>query len=138
MDEKDFAILSLLAQNARISKTEIAKKLGVTEAAVRKRLSKLEKKNIVLGYKPVINYHVAGLAASLTGIDVEPEKLWKVVEELKKIESIKSLLMTSGDHMLMVEIVASSVAELSDVHERIERIDGVKRVCPSVILDVLK
>jgi Lrp/AsnC family transcriptional regulator for asnA, asnC and gidA len=138
VDEKDLSILNFLMENARIQKTKLAEKLGVTEAAIRRRLSKLEQQSIILGYKPVVNYRIAGLAASLTGIDVEPDKLWHVVNELKKIDNIKSMFMTSGDHTLMVEIVANSVDELSETHERIEKIDGVVRVCPSVLLDVLK
>ncbi len=138
VDEKDISILDSLMENARIQKTKLAEKLGVTEAAIRRRLNKLEQRKIILGYKPVVNYRIAGLSASLTGIDVEPEKLWYVVSELKKIDNVKSMFMTTGDHTIMVEVVAKSVEELSKTHEKMERIDGVVRVCPSVLLDVLK
>ena len=44
MDDKDLRIIEMLMQNARIAKTKIARTLGVTEAAVRKRISNLEKR----------------------------------------------------------------------------------------------
>ncbi len=137
VDERDLEIIFLLMKNARMTKVEIAEKLGITETAVRKRLTKLERKGVILGYRPVINYKVAGLASSLTGVDVEPERLWEVIDEIKKIKEIYSVYLTTGDHVLMLEIVAKSVKELSKIHMEISKIDGVKNVCPSIILDVL-
>ena len=128
----------MLMKNARIPKTKIAEELEVTETAVRKRISKLEKDGIILGYKAVINYRTAGLSASLTGVDVEPDKLWEVINRLKDLDEIKSMFLTTGDHMIMLEIVAESVEELSKIHEKISELEGVKRICPAVILDVLK
>ncbi|MBO8181080.1 MAG: Lrp/AsnC family transcriptional regulator [Archaeoglobus sp.] len=138
MDEKDLKIINLLVSNARIPKTKIAKEMNVTEAAVRKRISNLEKREEILGYKAIINYKKVGLSASLTGVDVEPDKLWKVVEELKNLESVKSLWLTTGDHTIMAEIIAKSVQELSEIHQKIAEMVGVKRVCPSIITDIVK
>lgn len=138
MDSRDKIIVKMLMENARIPKTHIAKVLGITETAVRKRIAKLEKDNVILGYKAIINYKTTGLSASLTGVDVEPERLWSVISELKKIEEVKSIMLTTGDHMIMLEIVAESVDELSEVHGRIEKLEGVKRICPAIVLDVLK
>ncbi|WP_290596891.1 MULTISPECIES: Lrp/AsnC family transcriptional regulator [unclassified Archaeoglobus] len=138
MDEKDLKIIQMLVENARIPKTKIAKMLDVTEAAVRKRISNLEKREEILGYRAIVNYKKVGISASLTGVDVEPDKLWSVVEELKNLEEVKSLWLTTGDHTIMAEIIAKSVRELSELHEKIERIEGVKRVCPSIVTDILK
>ncbi len=138
MDNRDKTILKILMKNARIPKTKIAEKLKITETAVRKRISKLEKNKIILGYKAIINYKTTGLSASLTGIDVEPEKLWNVINKLKELEEVKSIMLSTGDHMIMTEIVAESVDELSKIHKHIEKFEGVKRICPAIILDVLK
>lgn len=131
-------IIEMLLENARIPKVRIAEALGVTETAVRKRIQKLESSGVIIGYRAVINYKVANLFCSLTGVDVEPEKLWSVAEELKRWKEVKAMWLTTGDHTLILEIVVKGVDELSDVHKRIERIEGVKRVCPSIVLDVLK
>ncbi|RUM34270.1 MAG: transcriptional regulator [Archaeoglobus sp.] len=138
MDTKDRTILKILMENARTPKTQIAKVLGITETAVRKRISKLEREKVILGYKVVINYKTAGLSASLTGVDVVPEKLWSIISKLKDVEGVKSIILTTGDHMIMLEIVAESVEELSEIHGRIEKLEGVKRICPAIVLDVLR
>lgn len=138
MDDKDLRIIEMLMQNARIAKTKIARTLGVTEAAVRKRISNLEKREEILGYRAIINYKKVGLNASITGFDVEPDRLWAIVDELKKIDEVKSLWLTTGDHTIMAEIVAKSVDDLSSIHERLAKMEGVKRVCPSIVTDILK
>jgi len=138
MDEKDLKIIEILISNARTPKTHIAKALNVTETAVRKRIQKLENLGVIMGYRAIINYKAVNLVCSLTGVDVEPEKLWMVVKALKEMDEVKSMWLTTGDHTLMLEIVVKNVEELSKIHERIEKLEGVKRVCPSIVLDVLK
>jgi len=138
MDKVAKTILETLMANARTSKVALAKKLRVTEAAVRKRMKKLEEAGILLGYKAVVDYQKAGLAASITGVDTEPEKLWSVINVIKRIEAVKMLSLTSGDHMVITEIVADNIEALEEIHKRIGRVEGVKRVCPAIILKRIK
>ena len=125
-------------KDARTPKTKIAKELNISETAVRKRIARLEKEGIIIGYKATINYKLAKMVASLTGLDVDPDKLLDVIKILKKIPEIKSIYLTTGDHVLMIEVVSKSVDELAKIHDNIAKLEGVKRICPSIILDVLK
>jgi len=138
MDEKDLKIIEMLLENARIPKTKIAEYLKITETAVRKRIQKLESLGVILGYRVVINYRTANLSCSITGVDVEPEMLWKVVNKLKGFDEVREMWLTTGDHTVMLKIIAKDVEMLSEVHRKIEKLEGVKRVCPSIVLDVLK
>ena len=59
-DEIDKIILAHLGKNARISSQDIATNLQdlgftITDRAVRQRLSRLEKNNVVLGYSAIVN-----------------------------------------------------------------------------------
>ncbi|TDA26533.1 MAG: transcriptional regulator [Archaeoglobi archaeon] len=138
MDPRDLKIVMELVKNGRIKKTELAKMLKITETAVRKRIEKLEKNKVILGYRAVVDFKKLGIFSSLTGIDVEPEHIWKVVERLKQMENVNSVYLTSGDHVLMVEVVTDSLDTMRRLHEEISGIQGVKRVCPAVIMEVLK
>lgn len=125
-------------KDARTPKTKIAKELNISETAVRKRIARLEREGVIVGYKATINYKLAKMVASLTGLDVDPDKLLDVIKILKKIPEIKSIYLTTGDHVLMIEVVSKSVDELSRIHDNIAKLEGVKRICPAIILDVLK
>jgi len=138
MDSLDKIIIEELLKNARISKSNLARKLSLTEAAIRKRLKKLETSRIILGYRAIIDYQKAELVASITGVDVEPEKLWKVVEQLKMLDEIKTIMLTSGDHMMLVEIVVENMDRLKEAHRRIEEFEGVVKVCPAILIKSIK
>lgn len=55
MDEIDKVILIELQENARISVTELGKKIGLSTPATNERLKKLEEKEVITGYRAVID-----------------------------------------------------------------------------------
>jgi DNA-binding Lrp family transcriptional regulator len=60
LDEVDIQLLSLLSKDARMPIVNIAEKLNLTSKAIIYRLKNLEKKEIILGYKPKINLDKLG------------------------------------------------------------------------------
>lgn len=139
LDERDRRIIEILSKNARVPYSEIAKELGISDVAVLKRIRKLEARGVIKGYVARVDPSAIGLGAhSVTGIDVEPDKLFKVIEELKSIPEIKYLALATGDHMIIAIIYAQDAEKLASIHKRIEEIDGVRSVWPSVILQEFK
>ncbi|MEM5806315.1 MAG: Lrp/AsnC ligand binding domain-containing protein [Candidatus Aenigmatarchaeota archaeon] len=120
------------------SKKEIAKKLNKSEVAIRKKIQKLKKEKILLGFRPIINFKRVNLLYSITGIDVESEKLIDILEKLKSYNEIFSIYLTSGDHTIIIEVIVDDIKELENLHKKISSIDGVKKVCPSILLDIIK
>jgi len=134
----DEIILNILKDNGRLSYTEIGKMLNLSEGAVRKRIKRLVEKGVIKRFTVIIDYKKIGKVESLTGINVAPENFLKVLEEIKKIDKIDRIYLTSGDHNLIVDIVADSFEELNEIHKRIESIEGVIKVYPAPILEILK
>jgi len=131
-------ILEILKNNSRASYTEIGKILGLSEGAIRKRVRKMIEEGIIKKFTVIIDYKKIGKVESLTGINVFPESLLKVIEEIKKIDKIDKIYLTSGDHTLIVNIVADSFKELDEIHKKIESIEGVVKVYPAPILEIIK
>ncbi|EHR79225.1 transcriptional regulator [Thermococcus litoralis DSM 5473] len=140
LDEKDRVIIEMLTKDARTPFTEIAKVLGISETAVRKRVRALEEKGIIQQYTIKVNPQKLGYnLISLTGVDTKPEKLFEVASKLKEFEFVKELYLSSGDHMIMAEIWAKDGEDLADImSNKIGKIDGVTKVCPAIILERLK
>jgi len=59
-DDVDFQILNLLASNARISTSEIAKNLNLTFETIKNRIKNLIKINIIQGFRVDIDYRKLG------------------------------------------------------------------------------
>jgi len=140
LDERDKIIIEMLTKDARTPFTEIAKVLGISETAVRKRVRALEEAGVIKQYTIVIDPSKLGYnLVSLTGIDTLPEKIFEVASKLKEFEFVRSVYLTSGDHMIMAEVWAKDGNDLSDIiSNKIGKIDGVVKVCPAIILERLK
>ena len=139
VDEKDLEILKLLSENARRTLTDIAKAIGVSDVAVKKRLTKLEREGVIKKYTVVVDPKKLGYTGvALVGVDVEPERVLSVAEELARRDYTSAVYVTTGDHMVMVEVWARDSMELKKFLDDIERVEGVKRVCPAIVLERLK
>ncbi len=61
IDGLDYKVLNILANNARIPLTELARKVKSTVEIVRSRIRKLEEKGIILGYRISVDLNKLGL-----------------------------------------------------------------------------
>lgn len=139
MDEKDRTIIERLRENARISYGEIARILRISDVAVMKRVKKLEREGVIKKYTVEVDDAKLGYGSvSLTGIDVEPEHLFNTAMQLKDKDHVAYLAITSGDHQIMTVIKAKDNEEMAKIHEEISGMTGVRRVCPSIVQDVIK
>ena len=140
IDNTDSKIIDLLETDGRKSFTEIAKKLGLSEAAIRKRIFTMQKKKVITGFTVKVNPAKLGLnTGAIVGVDVDPTKLLTVTQNLCDLKEAKCVATASGDHMVMLEIWTRNARELTKlITEKIEKMEGVKRVCPALILEKLK
>ena len=134
----DNEILKILKNNSRTSYTEIGKMLNLSEGTIRKRVKKMIENGIIRKFTLIIDYRKIGKVESLTGINVSPESLLSVIEEIKKIDEIDRIYLTSGDHTIIVNIIANSFEELDRIHKKIKNIRGVINVYPAPILEIIK
>jgi len=140
MDEKDRKIIELLQENSRISYTDIAKILGVTETTVRKRIAELEKRGVIKKYTIEVDPSKLGYKnVTILGMDVEPKYLLEAAKKLAELEEAKWVATSTGDHMIMAEIWTKNGEELFNlITKKISKIKGVKDLCPAIIMERIK
>ena len=140
MDEKDRKIIEILEKNARTPFTQIAKEVGLSEGAVRKRVEALERKGVIRKYVAVVDPKKLGYNnVTILGLDVDPTKLLDIANEIAKIKEVRTVCLSTGDHMIMAEIWAKDGRELSEIlAKKIGKIDGIKRLCPAILLEKIK
>ncbi len=140
LDERDKKIIELLLKNSRMNYSEIAKILGISDTAVRKRVRNMEKNGIIRGYTVSVEPHSMGYkCVAILGIDTESEKFYHVANTLKDMKEVKCVDMASGENMIVVEIWARDGEQLAKIiSEDIGKIDGVKKVKSSIVLQKLK
>jgi Lrp/AsnC family transcriptional regulator, regulator for asnA, asnC and gidA len=139
LDLTDSRMIALLQKDGRISNTEIAKRLEISEATVRSRLKRLideEYIQIVAVSNPL------KLGFEMTGdlyIHVEMKKIDHVIRELKKFKELWYIVMTTGDANINAEFVVKTRDELNElVYDKISKIDGIIRIETSIIMKYVK
>ncbi|MEA1904494.1 MAG: Lrp/AsnC family transcriptional regulator [Candidatus Hadarchaeota archaeon] len=140
IDERDMHIIDALRRDARTPYTEIAKKLEISEATVRNRVRTLERKGVIRKFTVLLDPAKLGYqTVALVGADVDPDRLLGAARRLSKIEHVKNMALTTGDHMIMMKVWAKDGKELTDIlANRVGKIQGVKRICPAIILERIK
>lgn len=129
----------MLRENSRTPFLKIAKILGVSETAVRKRVKKLEESGIIKKYTIEVDPKKIGFEINaLIGIDTKPEYYISTLEKLKEMKEVISLYSSSGDHMILIECWFKNSKELTEFVKALEMIKGVTKICPAIIIEKIK
>jgi Lrp/AsnC family transcriptional regulator for asnA, asnC and gidA len=139
VDVIDVKILEELKKDSRISFNEISKKIGKTEATVRRRVKKLVDEGVIKKF--TIKYSVDSKPKTRATVKVEPDfkDIKRIVAELKKIEEISNIWRLSGDCGLFMMIEINSIEQFNPlIEDKISQIEGIRIVETCFITDVIK
>jgi Lrp/AsnC family transcriptional regulator for asnA, asnC and gidA len=130
----------LLIEDGRMTCSKIAKRIGgVSERAVRYRINRLIKNNILAVHG---NVNGPGLGFNVFAdvfIDVEPGMVKEVSQKLTGYESVSYVACTTGDTDISIQVFARDNSELYQfVSEILGRIPGVRKTRTSFITLIIK
>lgn len=135
MDNLDQSLIGLLRENARISVADLAKKLRVSRATIGNRIRRLEESGVIVGYTVRLrpDAEPAQIKAWMS-IAVEGDRTRDVVRALHGEPAVAAVHDTNGRWDLLAELRAGSIAELSEVLERVRAIKGIETTETSIHL----
>ena len=128
MDELDAKIVEILKKDGRASNAGIAREVGVSEGTVRRRLKRLvQEKYIQVVALP--DYARMGYESeALVGVQVEPDKVDQVAEELYKLSEVIWVAVTTGSFDIFAWATLPSAEELGIfLRTKVGLIPGVRR-----------
>ncbi len=139
IDELDLKIIVELQIDGRQTSIELARKLGVVEGTIRKRIKTLQDKKFIrivavpnlrdLGYRCI----------STIAIQVQMKFLRKVAEALAHKPNVGYLAFVTGRYDLLAVVMTPSSEDLSGfIEHEITPIPGILRTETFVNLDVIK
>jgi Lrp/AsnC family transcriptional regulator for asnA, asnC and gidA len=139
VDELDRRIIKMLQANGRLSNTEVARALDVTETTVRKRIAHLlDEKLMTIVAVPSPEAAGATLSAIL-GVSVDLPAMHAVAETIKTYPEVRYVGMSVGRYELLVEAFFADQGHLLDfVTKRLGALSGVTNLETSIILKVVK
>ncbi|MFV0291827.1 MAG: Lrp/AsnC family transcriptional regulator [Paracoccus sp. (in: a-proteobacteria)] len=131
LDNTNRKILAELVANARISTSELARKVGLSKTPVAQRIRQMEKMGLITGYRAILSplslglTHVTYIEVRLT--DTRQKALEQFNAAIRVISEVEECYMVAGgfDYLLKVrsrdmahfrEIMADKISALPHVH----------------------
>ncbi|MBN8502981.1 MAG: Lrp/AsnC family transcriptional regulator [Burkholderiales bacterium] len=135
MDDLDHKLIALLRANARLGVAQLAAKLGVSRGTVTNRLKKLEDEQMIVGYTVRLRPEAEpDQIRAWMGVLVEGNQTRAVTAALLGEPAVMALHDTNGRWDLLAELRAGSMAELSQVLERVRLIKGIANTETNILL----
>jgi len=135
MDDIDREIIEILKRNARTPYTTIAKKLGLSEAAIRKRINKLLRQGVIKRF--TIEYSLQNEIKAVVLVKTSPQvPVFKISKEIANLQGVDHVYEITGEYDVLAVIRASNVLALDSIINSIRNIDGVSGTNTMIILNI--
>ena len=133
--ELDSRLIQLLTQNARLSNSELSRRLGVSRSTIQSRIERLEQTGVIQGYTLKLNPKSdKNIVQAHVSISVAPTLQAAVERNLLKLRGVGTLFTTSGADDLIAIVQADSTAELDQCLDAIRDTDGVLDTRSAIVL----
>lgn len=138
MDETDGLILKALREDARLPFVEIAGRVGLSEAAVRRRVANLVQAGTIKKFTVVVEEGKESTSA-ITYVSVSPSHpTSEVSKKLESIPGVESIYETTGSYDIAAIIKGANIEEVNRSVEEIRRIGGVLKTETTIILRTIR
>jgi len=137
-------ILQLLEADARLSNTEIAQRLGMSEEDVAVKLQQAEEEKILMGHTAVVNWENTENPRVFAFINVSASPQHgsgfdRIAEDITQFEEVHSVYLMSGGFDLQVVVVGDDFREIARfVAEKLAPIPGVRSTATALVLKTYK
>ncbi len=139
IDDLDFAILSLVQEDGRMSFTDIAKTLGIAVGTVRNRFTRMLEEKTVQIIGRINPHHVGFNAPATITVSIEPQFMEKAIEEIAEFPEVSYLSVLTGEYDVMVDVMCRDANHLTDfLLKRLAKVKGVKDFRTALILQIHK
>jgi len=116
IDDIDCAILVELQSNARIAFAELGRRVGLSTPAVIERVRRLEEKQVITGYRALVDPAKVGLPVrAFVKVTVAGDKLAKFATLVRKLPEVLQCHRVTGAESFMVQVAVRDVIHMEEV-----------------------
>ena len=138
LDDLDLRILAEIQDDGRRAYTAVAKELDVSEATVRARVARMQRRG-VLKFVVNVDPHTLGLFYVVLGLRVQGPGLKRAIEIMGSIPEVSYALVTAGTYDIVAEVVCRDHVDLLRLlRDEIRSIPGLQDVDTMTVLQTVK
>jgi Lrp/AsnC family transcriptional regulator, leucine-responsive regulatory protein len=116
IDDIDCDILAELQVNARISFAELGRRVGLSTPAVIERVRQLEEKQVILGFRALVDPAKVGLPVrAFVKVTVAGDKLTRFSALVRKLTEVLECHRVTGAESFMVQVAVRDVTHMEAV-----------------------
>ncbi len=135
MDDTDRVLINLLRQDARLSVSTLAARLGVSRGTVQNRMDRLLASGVIEGFTVRLRPDAGGQGVrAVMMIEVRGDRSASVLRALRALPEVSAVHTTNGRWDAVVELGASGLEGFDAVLRRIRQVDGVVNSETSLLL----
>jgi len=139
VDELDREIIAILQSNGRASNARIARRIGVSEGTVRRRLKKLIAEGVIDIVAVVDAERLGYDTEALVGVQVDPDKVMEVAASLGELPESNWVAITTGTYDVFMWVTLQSADQLGAfLRDKLGIVSGVRRTETFVRLSLPK
>ncbi len=133
LDPTDLKIIELLKSDARMSYTELARQVGISEAAVRKRINKLISHGVIKRF--TIDYELENEIRAFVFVKTSPQiPAPEISRRLVKISGVETVYETTGEDDIIAFIRGPSITDINRTIDEIRSVQGIISTNSTIIL----
>lgn len=144
MEEMNEILRLLEIEKGKIDRARIAAMLRIEEGEVDDRLAELERNNVIVGYKTIVNWDKTDrdVVSALIELKITPQRgegFDKVAERIYKYPQVKSLYLMSGAYDLALNIEGKTMKDVAMfVAQKLAPMDAVISTATHFVLKKYK
>jgi DNA-binding Lrp family transcriptional regulator len=138
LDALDLTILAELEDNARISVSELARRLGAPSSTIRDRIRGLEQDGVIEGYTAIINPEKLGLGikAIVQVARDQSVSLDDFHSEPLAFHEITNVQLVTGETDEFITVYARDVDQLKEIiYNKVGTLPGLTRSNTAIVLE---
>jgi Lrp/AsnC family transcriptional regulator, leucine-responsive regulatory protein len=118
-DHKNLALLRLLEKNPRVPMSQLARRIGMSNPAVKERILRLEETGIVAGYRLELNPKELGYnVTAFVRVRPLPGHLNKIAELAQAIPEVTECHRITGEDCFILKVLLKEISNLDGVLDK--------------------
>jgi len=141
LDARDSKILALVQRDAKLAQAEIARRVGLSTAAVNERLKKLEHAGVIKRYVALVDGPAAGATVTaFVEVFIEhPRYEAQFIEHLMKLDQVLEAHHITGEFSLLLKVRVRDMGALQQLLlRRLNALEGVRQTRTVMVLSTIK
>jgi len=143
LDEKDYRILTLLKENARLTTGELSRELDIPQTTIHNRIKKMRDSKVIKRFTIDVDRKIIGrglvayILCTVSYHTARRQKInqFEVAKLIKELPEVEEVSIITGDLDMIVKVSLEDVEKLNGfVIHKLRNIEGIEKTVTSVVL----